>query len=93
MIYEIYIPTGLIQCIIVLTFWFLAPLLLRIKTIMVGKRRENVYWIISSILLCAPYLAVTFAFRSIAIIMYTLYEWSMSLAAKMLGAIIPDEKP
>lgn len=92
MTYEIYIPSWLFAAAVIYLVWFLLPLLFRVKSIMVGERKKQLPWIILSLIISAAFLLTTLFVRGMALVFYTMYEWSMALTVKMLGAIISDEK-
>lgn len=93
MTYEMFIPTWLFYTLLIYTAWFLLPLLLRIKETMVGERKQKLPWILYALTISIVFLLTAFAVRGLASAFYTIYDWLMLLTAKMLGAIISDEKP
>ena len=81
------------KVLLILTLWFLAPLLFRVKETMAKKgRSKKPVWVIFALLVCLPYLLVVLILRGLSMVFYTLYEWTLKLTAMMLEAVISDEK-
>lgn len=81
------------KVLLILTLWFLAPLLFRVKETMAEKgRSKKSVWAIFALLVCLPYLLVVLILKGLSMVFYTLYEWTLKLTAMMLEAVISDEK-
>ena len=93
MTYEMTIPVWAAYAATIYVIWLLLPLLLRIKETMVGERKQKLTWALYSLTVSLVFLLTVLVVRGLASIFQTLHEWLMVLTAKMLGAIISDEKP